>query len=169
MAKSETLLAAITDKRERTDPYIPQSLSGLVASSLPHTPNTLPNGTLPHINGKASPFKPKMPTTLSRKTTTSSLSKVVVSASPMNEIVPFPDAHALLRTPEGMAAWLALDAEFSSALPGAEPIAGPGPSSLANIEERLRAYLPPLLFEDDLEDDHSTPDEDLRIGEKRKL
>jgi hypothetical protein len=64
-----------------------------------------------------------------------------------------------------MAAWLALDADFSAAF--SEPLAGPGPSSMAHMEERLRAYIP--AQEEIEEDDLSPVDESIPTGQKRKL
>jgi transcriptional activator SPT7 len=145
-SKAETLLNAITDKRERTDPFIPHSLAGAVASASGAGPAAL---TAP---------VPKAPG-LSRRPTTTSVARPAKPSAPAE--LAFPDTPALTRTPAGMAAFLALDAELA-----AEP--GPGPSSAAHLAERLRAHLPPVASDED-GDDLSAGEDATPPGGKRKL
>jgi transcriptional activator SPT7 len=168
-AKAETLLAAITDRRERTDLWIPNSLAAVVAPPSPPPDRDEPMPPAPLANGHVNGTPQRRPAVSRRPTTSSAVPKAKVPPPPQE--VQFPETPAVIRTAAGMAAFLALDADLTAALAESVEgaIAGPGPSSLASIEERLRAHLPPSSSETEEYGEELSPLEDELVGGKRKL
>ena len=164
--KADGLLANITDRKDRADPTIPPDFS----SSPPSRPTARPK-----INGISSHDRTKPPST-SRSLTPAHGPSMTNGIRPapgtylkkISTDMPFGDMPALVRTPEGMAAFRSLDMELDG-------LGEPGPSTLAHanghsnhgLVERLRSYVMTPEWESESEDEGARPDTD--IGSKRRL
>ncbi|TFK71075.1 hypothetical protein BDN72DRAFT_487042 [Pluteus cervinus] len=161
--KAGALLKHITDRKDRTDPSIPQEL----AQNPSRTGSSRGvNGINGYLNGYthgSHQRSPSYPTTI--KHTPSSVGNV--ARKRMNDL-PFAEAPAIVRTPQGMMNFWELDRQLAQIAAG--EVAGVGAAGgKAALAQKLHELAPP--FEMDVED--SANDMSMAVdgptGEKRKL
>ncbi|KAF8132050.1 hypothetical protein EV363DRAFT_1449731 [Boletus edulis] len=158
--KADRLLANVTDRKDRVDPLIPPDFS----SSPPSRPiaRTKINGysshdrIRPYITHSHPGVIPP-----SRSSLTNGIRPAPgMTIKKMNMDVPFGDMPALVRTPEGMAAFRSLDLELDG-------LGEPGPSTLAHANgqlnqgllERLRSFVMTPERESESEDEQFSSSE----------
>ncbi|KAK7029559.1 Transcriptional activator spt7 [Paramarasmius palmivorus] len=165
--KADRLLQNITDRKERTDPVIPFELSG---SAHPKV-----NG---HINGigRAHTYSPSTsapsatkPSTPASKSSSMSLKASSLARAPRKDL-PFAETPALIRTPEGMAAFRELDRNLEASFQA-------GSSSKEAVVERLcdlastgyEFSIPALTKSTSDGKAKSDSEDNASLGDKRKL
>ncbi|KAH7911321.1 hypothetical protein BJ138DRAFT_1150946 [Hygrophoropsis aurantiaca] len=156
--KANRLLMSITDRKERVDPPIPVDMISRASSR-------------PKLNGFSSHERTKYRSpTLSAKTTSPSSQPARSSQSkkPRRDLS-FADMPAILRTPDGMAAFQQLDMEAESSTRAATSNGFVRSSS--SVAERLKSYTMSEEYESGSEDDRSIASVTVESdsGEKRKL
>ena len=167
--KADGLLVNITDRKDRVDPNIPPDFSAYPPSR---------SAARPKINGYSSHDRIR-PFSMSRSHSNASRSSMVNGIRPapgtaikkMNMNGTFGETPALVRTPEGMAAFRSLDMELDG-------LGGPGPSTLAHanghssqfLVDRLRSYIMAPEWESGSEDEQLSGGElESDAGLKRRL
>ncbi|KAL4079299.1 hypothetical protein J3A83DRAFT_4208682 [Scleroderma citrinum] len=185
--KADRLLMNITDRKDRVDPPIPgdpPSATGRPVArpkinGITHDRNrdhtfTKQYQRSPTLSGSGSSSSTKHSS--SGRSVIGAWSSSTADSRSRKETL-FPDSMALIRTPEGMAAFRDLDQGVAQLLDTEDFQTGkPGPSTLAhahNIVGRLRQYtLPPEPDDEDIYVDHFDPDVKMEslsdTGEKRK-
>lgn len=145
--KAEQLLKNITDRKERLDPSIPSEL--------------MSRSSTPKINGATNGHAVARPRPVAfTKSPSPAKAPIAGSSRRPRRDVPFPESPAIVRTAEGMAAFMQLDRELDQRLDRALGEAGLGGSEL---EERLKEYVDSEVGEDD-----GSSTNEGEVGEKRK-
>lgn len=153
--KADGLLANITDRKDRVDPIIPPDFSASPSSRPVARPKI--NGYSSHdrIRSSAGPQSFPGPIPTPRLSSMNGIRPAPgIATKKMGMDIPFGDTPALVRTPEGMAAFRSLDIELDG-------LGEPGPSTLAHanshlhqsLVERLRSYVVTPEWESDSEDE----------------
>ncbi|KZT72342.1 hypothetical protein DAEQUDRAFT_755185 [Daedalea quercina L-15889] len=154
--KAEKLLKNITDYKERADPVIPSDIAAVAVA--PRTNGVTTNGHT-HLHSH-SPALIKSP----------SPGKTLPMAQPSSKKArhdgSFADSPAIVRSAEGMAAFMHLDQELEW-WTGASHPANSASDEAQHLEQRLRQYVPVSDDETGIGLPLQTIDGD--VGEKRKL
>lgn len=150
--KAEKLLQHITDRKDRLDPTIP----GDIAPSRGVTPKV--NGTSINGIGRGRAVVTRSP---------SPVKPFINGERHTRRDIPFPEEHAILRTPKGMATFVDLDRELDTRLAELEASVLKG-SVDSGLEDRLREYIVPSDLDTD-SGDLFPRTLDGQLGEKRKL
>ncbi|KIK92999.1 hypothetical protein PAXRUDRAFT_26504 [Paxillus rubicundulus Ve08.2h10] len=169
--KADKLLANITDRKDRVDPSIPADLS-LSSTARPVTRPKI-NGYASHDRIKPHYHSHSNSISGSRPSSANGVRPAPgIAVKKMRRDVPFGETPALVRTPEGMAAFRSLDIDL-------EGLGEPGPSTLAHsngysnhgVVERLRGYTTMPEWESESEEEQALSGIKLEndVGDKRKL